>query len=83
MLLRKFVTFRSDLDPNLFDSCSAPEPDLDLDPIGHENQDPDPNKVGYDPQHCSQFKIVFLKMLISPENKINEKHGKPFELFIT
>ena len=42
------VKFRSDPDPSLFGSYSAPEPDPD--PKEHENQDPDPNKVGSDPQ---------------------------------
>jgi len=55
LILRKFYTFGLDSDtgPNLFGSCSAPE--LDTDPNGHENEepDPDPNKVGSesDPQH--------------------------------
>ena len=46
--LSKFETFKSDLDPNNFESCPAPDPN------GHENQDPELNEVGSDPQHCLQ-----------------------------
>ena len=36
-------------DPDLFRSCWAVE--LDPDPKERDNQDPNPNKVGSDPQH--------------------------------
>jgi len=51
------------LDPNLFGSCSAPEPDLD--PNVHDNQDPDPDrkKVGSDPQNW--FSMIIVKTLRS------------------
>jgi len=49
LILRKLHTLRSDPDPNIFGSCSAPE--ADPNPNGYENQDPDPNKVGLDPPH--------------------------------
>jgi len=60
LILRKLYTLRSDPDPNLFGSCSAPEPDLD--PNGHVNQDPDPdpNKIRLDPQHCLEGLHVIL-----------------------
>ena len=48
-LSRKILFFQLVTDSNLFGSCSDPQ--LDRDPNGHENQDPDPNKVGSDPQH--------------------------------
>jgi len=39
LISRRLKQFRSDLDPNFFGSCLAPEPDPDLN--GHENKDPD------------------------------------------
>jgi len=48
--------FRSDPDPNLFGSCS--EQELDPDPNEHENRNPDPNKVGSDPQHWGEVRLT-------------------------
>ena len=50
LILRKFDKFWLDLDLNLFGSCS--NPGLDPEPNEQLNQDPDPDKVGTDPQHC-------------------------------
>ena len=47
---KKSWKLKSDKDPNLFGSCSAPEPDPYPNANGHENQDP--NKVGSDQQCC-------------------------------
>jgi hypothetical protein len=53
---------------NLGRISSAPEPDPDLN--GHENQDPDPIKVGSDPQHC------LLGTITVPCNVVAERYSK-------
>ena len=49
LILGKLKKFRSDLDPHSSGSCLAPEPD----PNEYEKHDanPNPNKVGSEPQH--------------------------------
>jgi len=55
----KFYNIWSDPDPNLFESFSAPEPDLDLN--GHESQDTYSKKGGSYPQHCLMLSQPRLK----------------------
>jgi len=57
--LKYFEKIKPNPDRNLFGSCSASEPDPDPDQNGYEKQDPqpDPTKIGSNPQHFLRVNV--------------------------